>query len=91
MEEPQVIAKGVDYIALKIREVAEEHGIITMENRPLARALYDQVEIGQSIPADLFQAVAEVLAYVYKVKGRRITNCKRPIMTGRGQGKGESP
>ncbi len=71
MEEPQVIAKGVDYMALKIREVAEEHDIILMENRPLARALYDQVEIGESIPADLFQAVAEVLAYVYKVKGRR--------------------
>lgn len=71
MEEPQVIAKGVDYIALKIREIAEEHGVITMENPPLARALYDQVEIGQSIPPDLFQAVAEVLAYVYKVKGIR--------------------
>ncbi len=71
MEEPKVIAKGVDYIALKIREIAEEHGIITMENPPLARALYDQVEIGQSIPPDLFQAVAEVLAYVYKVKGIR--------------------
>ena len=42
-----------------------------MENRPLARALYDQVEIGESIPAELFQAVAEVLAYVYKVKGKR--------------------
>jgi len=72
MDEPKVIAKGVDYIALKIREVAEAHGIITMENRPLARALYEQVEIGQSIPAELFQAVAEVLAYVYKVKGKRL-------------------
>lgn len=71
MEEPRVIAKGVDYVALKIREVAEEHDIITMENRPLARALYERTEIGQSIPVDLFQAVAEVLAYVYKVKGKR--------------------
>ena len=71
MEEPQVVAKGVDYMALKIREVAEEHDIVMMENRPLARALYDQVEIGESIPAELFQAVAEVLAYVYKVKGKR--------------------
>ena len=41
-----------------------------MENKPLARALYDQVELGESIPADLFQAVAEVLAYVYKIKGK---------------------
>jgi flagellar biosynthetic protein FlhB len=71
MEEPRVIAKGVDYIALKIREIAKEHDIITMENRPLARALYERTEIGQSIPVDLFQAVAEVLAYVYKVKGKR--------------------
>ncbi|WP_193556070.1 flagellar biosynthesis protein FlhB [Paenibacillus ginsengarvi] len=69
-EAPVVVAKGMDYIALKIRQVAEEHGIVKMENKPLARALYDQVEIGQTIPADLFQAVAEVLAYVYKLKGK---------------------
>ncbi|MCS7461880.1 flagellar biosynthesis protein FlhB [Paenibacillus doosanensis] len=70
MQAPTVIAKGTDYIALKIKQVAKEHKIITMENKPLARALYAQVEIGEAIPADLFQAVAEVLAYVYKVKGR---------------------
>lgn len=68
MESPTVIAKGRDYVALKIKEKAKELNIITMENKPLARALYDQVEIGQSIPNDLFQAVAEVLAYVYKIK-----------------------
>lgn len=73
-EAPVVIAKGMDYIALKIRQVAEEHGIVRMENKPLARALYDQVEIGQTIPADLFQAVAEVLAYVYKLKGKTNVN-----------------
>lgn len=73
-EAPVVIAKGVDYIALKIRQVAEEHGIVRMENKPLARALHDQVEIGQTIPADLFQAVAEVLAYVYKLKGKTGVN-----------------
>jgi len=70
MEAPVVLAKGTDYIALKIREIAKENGVLTMENRPLARALYDRAEIGQTIPADLFQAVAEVLAYVYKLKGR---------------------
>jgi len=70
MEAPVVLAKGTDYIALKIREIAKENGVMTMENRPLARALYDRAEIGQTIPADLFQAVAEVLAYVYKLKGR---------------------
>jgi flagellar biosynthetic protein FlhB len=70
MEAPKVIAKGKDYVALKIREIAKTNGIILMENKPLARALYNQVELGESIPADLFQAVAEVLAYVYKIKGR---------------------
>lgn len=70
MEAPQIIAKGQDYVALKIKEIAKEHGIVTMENKPLARALFERTEIGDSIPADLFQAVAEVLAYVYKLKGR---------------------
>ncbi|CAM2893827.1 flagellar biosynthesis protein FlhB [Paenibacillus sediminis] len=70
MDAPQIIAKGQDYLALRIKEVAKEHGVITMENKPLARALYNRVEIGESIPADLFQAVAEVLAYVYKLKGK---------------------
>jgi len=63
-----VIAKGMDHVALRIREVAKEHGVMTMENKPLARALYDRSEIGDTIPADLFQAVAEVLAYIYKLK-----------------------
>lgn len=76
MDAPKVIAKGMDHVALKIREVAKEHGVVTMENRLLARALYSQAEIGESIPADLFQAVAEVLAYVYKLKGKR-NNPKR--------------
>lgn len=70
MEAPIIIAKGMDYVALRIRETAKEHGVITMENKPLARALYERAEIGDAIPADLFQAVAEVLAYVYKSKGR---------------------
>ncbi|MCG7407479.1 flagellar biosynthesis protein FlhB [Paenibacillus sp. ACRRX] len=70
MEAPKVIAKGQDYVALKIKAIAQENGVMTMENRPLARALYERTEIGDSIPADLFQAVAEVLAYVYKLKGK---------------------
>jgi len=68
MEAPKIIAKGQDFVALKIKEKAKEHGVAIMENKPLARALYAQVEIGESIPAELFQAVAEVLAYVYKTK-----------------------
>ncbi|MFF2482635.1 flagellar biosynthesis protein FlhB [Paenibacillus sp. NPDC058071] len=70
MEAPIILAKGMDHVALKIKEVAKEHGVVTMENKPLARALYERADIGDSIPADLFQAVAEVLAYVYKLKGR---------------------
>lgn len=70
MEAPEVVAKGQDYIALRIKEIAKEHGVVTVENKPLARALYKRTEIGDSIPGDLFQAVAEVLAYVYKLKGK---------------------
>lgn len=71
MEAPTIVAKGMDYLALRIKEAAKEHGIMMLENKPLARALYDQAEIGDTIPGDLFQAVAEILAYVYKIKGRR--------------------
>ncbi|WP_055108448.1 flagellar biosynthesis protein FlhB [Paenibacillus ihumii] len=70
MDAPQVVAKGQDYVALRIREIAKEHGVIIMENKPLARALFQRAEIGDTIPADLFQAVAEVLAYVYRMKGK---------------------
>ena len=70
MEAPEIVAKGQDYVALRIKQIAKEHGVITMENKPLARALYQRADIGDTVPADLFQAVAEVLAYVYKVKGK---------------------
>lgn len=72
MAAPKVIAKGQDYVALKIREAAKENKIILYEDKPLARALYYNVEIGQEIPGDMFQAVAEVLAYVYKLKNKII-------------------
>ena len=62
------MAKGIDFIALKIKEIAKEHDVITVENHPLARSLYDQVEIGEAIPEQFFQAVAEILAYVYQTK-----------------------
>jgi flagellar biosynthetic protein FlhB len=68
MSAPVVVAKGEDHIARKIREIAEENGIPLVENKPLARALMQQVEIGESIPEDLYRAVAEVLAFVYKLK-----------------------
>lgn len=65
---PFVVAKGVDFMAQKIKMIAKEHDVIIVENRPLARALYDQVEIGEEIPEEFFKAVAEILAYVYRVK-----------------------
>ncbi len=68
---PYVVAKGQDEVAKRIRELAREYDILVMENKPLARALYSQVEIGQIVPADLYKAVAEVLAFVYRLKKKR--------------------
>ncbi|SEN58246.1 flagellar biosynthetic protein FlhB [Amphibacillus marinus] len=67
---PYVVAKGVDYVALKIRQIATNHDVMLVENRPLARALYAEAEIGQAINESFYQAVAEVLAYVYQVEKR---------------------
>ena len=67
---PRVIAKGRDLIAQKIKEVGREHDIPTVENVPLARALYRLVDIDQEIPMELYKAVAEVLAYVYRIRNR---------------------
>ena len=65
---PLVVAKGVGPIAMRIREIAKEHGVPLVEDKPLARTLHKTVEIGQLIPASLYKAVAEILAYVYKLK-----------------------
>ncbi|WP_339145819.1 MULTISPECIES: flagellar biosynthesis protein FlhB [unclassified Sutcliffiella] len=67
---PIVLAKGVDFIAKKIREKAMEHDVVTVENKPLARALYSQADIGDAIPEEFFQAVAEILAYVYRLQNQ---------------------
>ncbi|MCB9071991.1 MAG: flagellar biosynthesis protein FlhB [Bdellovibrionaceae bacterium] len=69
---PIMLAKGQDYVALRIREIAKEHNIPIVENKPLARTMFKTMEIGQVIPRELFAAVAEVLAYVFKLKRRRI-------------------
>lgn len=66
---PKVVAKGQDLIALQIRRVAEENGIPVVENPPLARSLHGAVELGQEIPEQLYQAVAELLAFVYRTAG----------------------
>ncbi len=69
MNAPKLIAKGAEKIAEKIRELAEENDVPVVENRELARSLYSLVETGREIPAALYQAVAEVLAYIYRLKG----------------------
>jgi flagellar biosynthesis protein FlhB len=71
MEAPVVLAKGQDLVAEKIREIAREHRVPLVENPPVARLLHSKVEVGHSIPDELFKAVAEILAYVYSLKGRR--------------------
>ena len=68
MDAPVVVAKGLDNLALRIREIAEEHDIPIVENPPLARALFASVELDQSIPAEHFKAVAEVIGYVMQLK-----------------------
>ena len=72
MSAPKVIAKGQDLVAQKIKDIARENNITIVENKPLARALFDTVEIGGFVPEALYKAVAEVLAYVYKLKHKKI-------------------
>ncbi len=71
MMAPQIIAKGAGFIAEKIKEIAEENNIPIVEHKPLARTLFKLVDLGDFVPANLYRAVAEVLAYVYKLKGTK--------------------
>jgi flagellar biosynthesis protein FlhB len=72
MSTPVVVAKGKNYLALRIRAIAIENLVPIVENPPLAQALYSSVEIGQEIPSDFYRAIAEILAYIYKLRGRRL-------------------
>ena len=74
---PRVVAKGADHVAARIRQVAGDAGVPVRENKPLARALFASVEIGDLIPVQLFQAVAEVLAVVYRAAHRRSAQAAR--------------
>lgn len=71
---PIVTAKGVDYLAFQIREIAKEHNVPIVENRPVARALYNTVPLDGMIPSDLYVAVSEILAYVYRLKNGNNNN-----------------
>jgi flagellar biosynthetic protein FlhB len=70
MKAPEVVAKGQDFLAERIKAIARENRVAVIENKPLARALYATTEVGEAIPQELYQAVAEVLAHVYRLKKR---------------------
>ncbi|HWL92347.1 MAG TPA: flagellar biosynthesis protein FlhB [Phycisphaerae bacterium] len=72
MTAPRVVAKGADYLAKKIRELAALHGIPIVERKPLAQALYKNVEVGQEVPEQFYKAIAEILAYVYQLSGKKM-------------------
>lgn len=71
MEAPKIVAKGADLIALKIKEVAKENNVPIMENKPLARLLYEEVEIDEEVPQEMYQAVAEILALVFSLDQKK--------------------
>lgn len=72
MAAPRIVAMGADEIAMRIRQIAMKHNIPIIERKPLARALYAKAKVGQEIPADHYKAVAEILAYVYRLKGKAV-------------------
>jgi flagellar biosynthesis protein FlhB len=68
---PKIVAKGIDFLALKIKDVAKEHKIPIIENPALARSLYDQIDIDREIPSEFYKAMAEIFSYVYELKRKR--------------------
>ena len=71
MTAPRVIAKGAGFLAARIRQIAVQHGVPVVERKPLARAMYRAVDVGQEVPAQFYRAIAEILAYVYRLTGRQ--------------------
>lgn len=72
MASPMVVAKGKNYLALRIRQRAVEHNVPIVENPPLAKAMYAGARVGQPIPVEFYRAVAEILAYIYRIMGRKM-------------------
>ncbi len=72
MASPVVVAKGKNWLALRIRQVAIESQVPIVENPPLARALYGAVDVGSAISPEFYKAIAEILAYVYRLMGRKL-------------------
>jgi flagellar biosynthetic protein FlhB len=79
MKAPVVIAKGAELVAARIRKIALQHGIPVVERKPLAQALFKQVDVGQPIPVSEYAAVAEVLKYVYQVQGRSVSDLTKAL------------
>lgn len=77
MDAPRVIAKGARLLAQRIKQIAKEHRIPVLENKPLARALYESTPVGGAVPSALFDAVAQLLAYVYQMQGKLLEKARR--------------
>lgn len=68
---PKIVAKGIDFLAIKIKDIAKDHNIPIIENPSLARSLYDQIEIDREIPGEFYKAMAEIFSYIYELKRKR--------------------
>ena len=79
MAAPKLAAKGADHMALRIRQIAAAAGVPIMERPPLARMLYENVDVGGEIPERFYQAIAEILAYVYELTGRKLAPQPVPV------------
>lgn len=77
MAAPRVVAKGAGFLAARIRQIAIANGVPIMERKPLAQALYKTVEVGQDVPPEFYQAIAEILAYVYELAGKGMRRLRR--------------
>jgi flagellar biosynthetic protein FlhB len=77
MGAPRVVAKGAGFLAARIRQIALQNGVPLVERKPLAQALYKTVEVGQEVPAEFYQAIAEILAYVYELAGKGVRKLKK--------------
>ena len=71
MNAPKVVAKGLDEVALRIKALAIKHDIVIVENPPIAQSLYKKAQIDKEIPAELYEAVAKILSYVYNLKNKK--------------------
>ena len=77
---PIVVAKGLDLLALKIREVAEQNGISVIENKPLARSMYDHVQVDSAIPPQFYKAIAEIIHFIQSRDASRSSSKTRTVM-----------